>query len=42
MAWKFKNYLFFNLVLKVMEDFLDYLGNFFSEELTDKSVAYYD
>ena len=30
------------LVLKVMADFLDQLGHFFIDELTDNSVAYYE
>ena len=40
MAWKFK-IIFVHLVLKVRTDFLDHLGHFFIEELTDNSVAYY-
>ena len=40
MTWKFRNNFFLHLVSKVMADFLDHLGHFFIEELTDNSVAY--
>ena len=39
MTLKFRN-IFFHLVLKVRVDFLEQLGHFFIEELTDNSVAY--